>query len=357
MVKKQNILVLGGAFIAFVTGSGFASGQEILQFFTAFGLFGSLGAGAVALITILWVTTTVTTDGRRLNPESTGSIYCFYCGNILGTLFEWVIPLLMFLFLTVMLSGAGATFHEYYGISEGVGRGIVAILTLGTVLLGLSRMVKIIGPIGIGIVLIAVVISLIHLFNNLEGLVGVDEVIKQIRIEPAFSKSWWVSGLLYGSFNVVTALPFLGGLGRQASSNREALWAGAFGSVSYIAAGILMNLALLSSISQVYNKQIPFLPVANSIFNTVGIVFSIMLLIGIYTTAAPMLWSICNLISGEEQRQNNGITALLLIILAYIGGCLPFGVLVGAIYPITGLVGFLLFICMFYSKYLKRQSS
>ena len=34
---------MGGAFIGVIVGAGFASGQEVLQFFTSFGMLGILG--------------------------------------------------------------------------------------------------------------------------------------------------------------------------------------------------------------------------------------------------------------------------------------------------------------------------
>ena len=38
----KDVLKIGGAYAAFCIGSGFATGQEIMQFFTAFGLVSAL---------------------------------------------------------------------------------------------------------------------------------------------------------------------------------------------------------------------------------------------------------------------------------------------------------------------------
>jgi uncharacterized membrane protein YkvI len=351
-----NVLALGGATMAFAAGSGFASGQEILQFFSAFGLWGSLGAGAVAWMVFLWISTTVIVDGCRIGLDSSVGIYRYYCGNAIGNFLEWCMPLLMFLFLTVMISGAGATFHEYLGLSPTVGRAVMAVLTLLTVLLGLSGLVQIISTIGIGIIFVSVSISIVSLFGNWEGLLIVDQVFDTVKIPRAtFAEAWWISGLLYGAFNVVTALPFLAGLGRQSVNKRAALLTGTFGGTSYISAGILMNLALLGSIEQVYDKQIPFLWIANSIFPAIGAVFSIMLLAGIYTTAVPMLWSICDLLGSSQKRRSILFTAIPAVVFAFFAGQLPFAGLVGIVYPGTGLIGVVLLACMIYKKYGKAS--
>lgn len=47
--KKMNIgqiIAIGGAFMGFVIGSSFASGQECMQYFTGFGLLGILAQGS-----------------------------------------------------------------------------------------------------------------------------------------------------------------------------------------------------------------------------------------------------------------------------------------------------------------------
>ncbi|MGI6727533.1 MAG: hypothetical protein ACOX4P_03100 [Anaerovoracaceae bacterium] len=356
MDKKRNVITMGGAFVAFVMGSGFASGQEIMQFFSAFGLLRSITAGAVAMLVFVWIATTVIVDGRGIVQDSSCGIYSYYCGNKIGALFEWLMPLIMFLFLIVMISGAGAAFYEYYGISEGIGRAIMCILAFFTVLLGLSGLVRIIGSLGIIIIFVIVAISFVSIFKNIEGLVISDQVLEHIYVPRAsFVDSWWISGLLYSTFNMVTTLPFLAGLGKEANNKEDAFRAGAFGAFAYIAGAILVNLALLSSIAQVYDKQIPFIPIASSLFPWIGAIFSVMLLAGIYTTAAPMLWSICNLIGTEEKSLGYRLIALFIIILAYIGSQLPFGILVGIIYPATGILGMLLLVCMLYKKYIKRK--
>ena len=40
----KRILLIASAFIGVIVGAGFASGQEVLQYFTSFGILGTLGA-------------------------------------------------------------------------------------------------------------------------------------------------------------------------------------------------------------------------------------------------------------------------------------------------------------------------
>ncbi|MEG2648958.1 MAG: hypothetical protein RR967_06465, partial [Anaerovoracaceae bacterium] len=66
-------------------------------------------------------------------------------------------------------------------------------------------------------------------------------------------------------------------------------------------------------------------------------------------TAAPMFWTVCNKIT-KEGTQKSKIVAVIVIILAFVLGQFPFGKLVGIIYPYTGYLGILLFICLAYNQ-------
>ena len=53
-IKISQVITIGGAFMGFVIGSSFASGQECLQYFTGHGVLGSIGAGVIALLLYVW---------------------------------------------------------------------------------------------------------------------------------------------------------------------------------------------------------------------------------------------------------------------------------------------------------------
>lgn len=70
-----NIITFAGAIVAYLIGSGFASGQEAMQFFTSFGVKGCLGAILITMCLYVWFSSTIMEDGRRLKLESTNQIF------------------------------------------------------------------------------------------------------------------------------------------------------------------------------------------------------------------------------------------------------------------------------------------
>lgn len=357
MKEKANwkdIITFGGAIMAFMIGAGIASGQEIMQFFTHFGLWKSLGSGAIAMVIFAWFSVTILEDGRKLQLEDSNSIFEYYCGKKIGLFFEWFVPVLLFLVLSIMISGAGATVSEYYGLDGNVGRIGMAILTLITVLLGLKKLVHIIGFIGPVIIVFTIGMGLISIIQNPEGIVVADEVLKTIEI-PGASSNFIFSAILYGTYALIGLMPFIAGIGKQAKSKTDTTLGGLFGGVTFLLGVMILSTGLLANIGEVYDKQIPSLVVASKIFPIVGSIFSVLLLAGIYTTAVPILWTTCNRITTDEGSKKYKLSAVVIIVISLFGGQLQFGRLVGIVYPASGYLGLILLAGMIYTKYIKKE--
>lgn len=352
----KDIIAFGGAIMAFMIGAGFASGQEVLQFFAHLGVWGSVGACAAAMVIFSWFSATILEDGRKLQLEDQGKIYEHYCGKIIGKFFEWFVPFLLFLVVSIMLSGAGATVTEHYGINGNIGRIGMGIATLTTVLLGLKKLVRIIGYIGPVIIVFTLGMGVISILQNPEGLAVADQVLETIELNGA-SSNWLFSAVLYCAFAVVGLMPFIAGIGKQAKTNKDTLMGGLFGGIAFLSGAMILTLGLLANIGDVYDKQIPSLVVASKIIPMVGSIFAVLLLAGIYTTAVPMLWTACNRITTDENSNTYKIAAVIIIIISYFGGQLQFGRMVGIVYPSTGYMGLLLFAGMIYTNYFKKEKN
>lgn len=335
----RDIVKYSGAMVAFLIGSGFASGQEVMQFFTSYGTIRSGLAGFISLTTFIWFTSTVMVDARALKLESTNSIFSYYCGNIIGAFFEWLTPVFLFGIFVVMLSGAGAITKEYFGISETFGRLIMAILSLTTVLLGLDKLVNVVSKIGPLIIILVIGIGFASIITG-SSIAEADTIMQTITIMKA-APNWWLSGITYASFCAVTILPFLAGMARNARSDVDCRAAGLYGSLAFILAAMVLNYGMLSHIVEVYDKDVPSVFMADKLWYGAGILFVAAMFAGIYTTAVPMLWSSCNKISSDDRSVLFRTSAIILTCVAYFGGSLPFSTLVNIIYPYMGYLGFL----------------
>ena len=347
MKEKMNfgrVIKLSGAYIAFIIGSGFATGQEIIQFYTSYGWL-SIGAILISMFLFAWVGATVMGMGydNKVRGNDPGA-YQQFCGKYLGTFYEYFVTFFLFCVVVVLISGAGATLNEYYGLNHLIGSGLMAILIYIAYVFGLKGLINIVGTIGPVIIIFTVLVGLITIGGSIGDLANVSTAIQTVEL-PKASPNWLISGLSYASYNIFGAIIFLSTLGKESKSKKEAVWGGALGGIILMSATLVMNIALLSKIDIIGELAVPTLHLADNISPVVGIAFSIVLILGIFSTAAPMTWTVCDKITKEGTTKSK-IIAAIVVLAAFIGGQLPFGTLVGIIYPYTGYLGLLLFICL-----------
>lgn len=350
-ISILNVMKFAGAFIAFIIGSGFATGQEIMQFFTSNGLY-SLVSIIISLILFTYFGSTVMSCGFDYGSLKKYRPYKYFCGNKVGLFYEYFVPVLLFISVIVMISGAGATLQEYYGLNYYVGCAMMTILVLIAFLCGLDSLINIIGFIGPVIVVFSLIVGFTILVQNLDGLKNISQTIMEVNLTKA-GGNCVKSGILYAAYNMVSGLFFFTSLGNSADTRREAKYGAIVGSLLLIIVILVMNFALLSKINDIYKLSIPTLYFAKSISPMFGKVFSIVLLCGIFSTAAPNFWTVCDKIS-KEGRYNSKIIAIIISILAFFCGLFPFEKLVANVYPLTGILGILLFICIFLKQISKR---
>lgn len=353
-VNWWSVIKYAGAFIAFMIGSGFASGQEVMQFFTSYGIW-SIGGILISMFIFSWSGAVLMKRGFDTKSDPTANAFHYYCGKVLGTFFDWFIPIFLFAVVVVMVSGAGATVNQYYNLPQWVGSAAMAIIAVLSVMMGLQKLIDIIGCLGPFTIIFTIIIAVVTLIHNGSNLAAASEMAASMEL-PKAANTWWLSGLLYVAYNVTGSVPFLTAMGAKANSRKEAKWGAVLGGVALMLAGLLINLAMLSDIEEVATLEIPILYLANYITPAFGVIFSIILLGEIFSTAAPMLWVTANKL-GKEGTLQHKIIVLILGVIAFFGGQLPFGELVGIVYPYTGYMGILVLIIIAVKTYIIERKN
>lgn len=359
--EKKNdaagIIKLAGAFVTFIVGSGFASGQEIIQFFSSYGYWG-LAAGVISMILFAWSSVALMTRGYEAkqngeNFEKHPFTYWFMfkeegplvgLGKALGTFFEYFIPVFLFSVVVIMVSGAGATMQQFFGLNTTIGCLIMAGLVFVTVIFGLRRIVDMMGIIGPITTAFTIFLAVFALLKDISGLAVATETLKTANLSSA-AGNWQMAGILYVAYNVTGSVPFFTTLGAQAASKKRARISAVLGSIMLMIPAIVLVLAHLAYAKEISGLQVPNLFLANLVSPACGLVFTVFLLAEIYSCAVPMLWTTCNKFTTEGTTPNK-ILAFVLAVVAFFGGRLPFDVLVGTIYPYMGYIGIFFFVCI-----------
>lgn len=337
-ITKRGLspLKLAGVYVGTVVGAGFASGQEILQFF---GYHGRGGIWGIIFSTFLFVVfgTVIFLLGHRLQAVSHLEVVKESGGPWIGHGLDYVITFFLFGAFTAMAAGSGAVFQEQYGIPHVIGSLVMVTISVATVLLGIQGVLTAIGavaPVLVGSVLAISILALIR--------TPVNWFWSQPQI--AAVPFWPISAIAYASYNLVLAVAILapaGGLADEGSLRKGAL----YGGLGLGLGALAINLAILTQVPQAAGFEIPMLHLARQVLGSLAPLYSIILLAEVYTTAAGSLYGfVARLTDPKGPRFTEFV--LLTGLAGFIGSLAGFSNLVAKLYSAVGYAGFVLLIIL-----------
>lgn len=334
--RKTMIFQIAGAFVAWIIGSGFATGQEVLQFFSSYGL------ASFAIIAINYIGFTLIGYFLiRTGYEHRGVLgfnhFVYFCGNKIGKAYTWLATGTLVLLMPVLLSGAGATAYEYYGLAKPLGSAIIAALILAVYLLGFDRLIKIVSFVGPVIIVFSLSVGFISLIRDWNQLPRLNEQAQFLKNNQP-TAHWTLSALTYLGLNLFPGSIYITSLGMTKATLKELRYGVLIGALLLILSIMIMSTAILMNGEVMQTLDIPVLYLAKQISYVLGAVFSLTLILGIFSSCTVILWSICSRFTSLNRR-GDALLALSLTIIAYFVSLFPFGKLIGTFYPILGYVG------------------
>ena len=325
------------AYVGTVVGAGFASGQETLQFFTAYGRAGLLGL-ALALLLFAGFGMRVLLLGRALGAVSHRPLIRWAVGPRLSPLVDGLLVFFLLGTAATMVSGASAAMLEQYGWARIWGAVLMSGASTATVLLGLRGVVNALAffaPLLIASVLAIAGYSL----ATGPGIAGA--MAWRGAPELAAAGPWWVGAVLYVAYNLVLSIPILAPLGAAARDRDSAIGGGLLGGALLGLGAGAIHLTVASFMPGAGALDIPMLYAARSLPAWIPLVYSVLLLGEVYTTAVAMLFGFAARVAETGGRRyhaavlGGGAAAL-------VGGLFPFAQVIGTLYPVMGILGIVL---------------
>ena len=339
------VITLAGSIIAFFLGSGFATAQEIVQYFVAYGgLF--LPVILLALLIFGYTDYSFLSAGSSGRLTNSSQIFRYYCGPVLGGFFDAFTVFLCFLSFVVMLGGTNAMLHQQYGAPLGMGAVILAILIVITVAVGLNGMLSALGKLGPVIITLVIFIAVVTLFHDWDlAEAGAAEVnsgevqLMNVGGNPV------LSALSYSGFVLLWFATFMAEMGerqgKRNSANAVAL------AVGVICLGLtLVSLAIFTHIEELSTVDIPSLVLANRIAPWFAYCFSFVIMAGDFTTGCPLLWTVVARFAKEGTLRYRLLTVGLGVAGVIIALFLPYRRLVNVVYGYSGYVGAAFLLCI-----------
>lgn len=329
--RTGTVFRVAATYVGTVVGAGFASGQETLRFFAAYGRMGLWGVG-IATLLFCALGVLVLDLGARLRAKSHREILDVACGPRLGAIMDAMITLFLGATLTVMIAGGGAVFAEQFGLPKGLGVLLTAVAAALTILYGVRGIMAansvVVPLLTIGVTALA--LGAIR-FHSIGG------IWQQAKPHLAFAPvgPWWLAAILYVGYNLVLAISVLGPLGAEVR-DRRTLWLG--GLCGGVALGLLagaIQLALSAHLPEIGRVEVPMLFLARLQPGLVQWGYAVILWAEIYTTAISCAYGfVARLTQVTPIPYRWGVMGSVCV--ALVGSGVGFSALLGTLYPLFG---------------------
>ncbi len=338
-------LGITGAYVAYMMGSGFSTGQEILQYFACYGIAG-LFSILLCMALLVFAAVSFTRAGNRERFERPEQVYVYYCGKKLGRAYHYFSVVSIYLCFIVMTAAAGAAVEQHLGVSRIIGAIAVGLLACVTVMLGLNGLVNILAHIGPVMIIMVIAMGIMTLCRaDMTAAAATIRKIPEMQLLRA-SKSWVLASISYVGISVVWLASYLTEIGKNAPNVKTASVGAAGGVVAFYIAMLVIYVATMLNIDTLAGTQIPMLILAADISPLMSIVFSAIIITGIYTAAVPLLWQTAFRLAEEGSLRFRRVSALLAAVGTAASLLLPFNKLMNVVYVLIGYLGFLLLICV-----------
>ena len=138
MGLNKEAVKIGFAYVGIVVGAGFSTGQEVMQFFSPYGLWSYIGVILSGLI-LGFIGRQVAKIGTAFDAQNHESTLDYLFGNKFSKIVDYLLIFFLFGISVTMIAGAGSTFEESFGVPTWLGALIMVIVIYITLLMDFRR--------------------------------------------------------------------------------------------------------------------------------------------------------------------------------------------------------------------------
>lgn len=335
------------AYMSVVIGGGFASGNEVLQFFTGYGLAGIAGS-VVAAVLFAFLGMQIARISSVMQADSHKQVLYILFGEKAGFVVDVILSFFLYGVGVVMLAGAGSTLLQQFGLAPLFGSVLMTVLVVATLCLNVKGIVNLISAVMPFLLVMVVSITVYSIYTSTgtqAELTQVAEDIPVITFLGAEVPNWALSGLLYASFNIAVGFPMLAVIGGLTKQPKAASLGGMSGGLGLGFLIIVLNIGLFANLDKLVGIEIPTLLLAEQIHPWLAVLMSLALIGMIYSTAVGMFFAFGARFATPDTNRFKILSAIFAAIglaLSQVG----FTKLVGTVYPMLGVVGLILIIAI-----------
>jgi uncharacterized membrane protein YkvI len=327
----KNIFKVASIYMATIIGAGFASGQEIMQFFSSYyegGFYGIILAGILFAIIGYVVLDKVYCERIRNYEE-----FLFpTVGWFLGWVMEILVTMFMISVFCIMIAGAGEIISDKLSIPYHLAVLMVALIcamVFFTEIKGIINISSIITPMLIVGILgfgLYIIMSKEMAVFNFSGSIS------------KITNNWFFSSLLYVSYNSITSVVVMCSLLPYLKDRKTAALGGVLGGVMLCLMAVVINFAIYLFYPQIATEDLPVMAMVDKYSVFLGGIYTIILLLAMFVSALTAGFGFVERICGKI-NVNKKIIILIICAISIPLSNVGFSGLISNIYPIFGYMG------------------
>ncbi|MCD8821689.1 hypothetical protein BUZ11_11100 [Staphylococcus gallinarum] len=350
MGLNKEAVKIGFAYVGIVVGAGFSTGQEVMQFFTSYGLWSYIGVILSGLI-LGFIGRQVAKIGSAFDAQNHESTLDYLFSDVFSKIIDYLLIFFLFGISVTMIAGAGSTFQESFGVPTWLGALIMVIAIYITLLMDFNKIVRALGVVTPFLIVFVVIIAIYYLFNGSVALNEVNSTVPKTSLWKAI-----IFGINYGGLAFAVGFSTIVAIGGDASKRKVAGSGALFGGVIYTVLLALINFALQAEYPKIKNASIPTLTLANDIHPWIGFALSIIMLAVMYNTILGLMYSFAARFT-EPYSKKYHIFIVLMVLIAFALSFVGFTSLINFLYPVMGVIGLIVVVAVLIKYYLRKNQN
>jgi len=327
----KNIIKIASVYTGTVLGAGFASGQEIKQFFLVYG-YKSLYGIILSSVLFALMGAIILNKIYKYKIKNYGE----YINPLIGRQLGWIAEILVTLFLmasfNVMVAGSGAVFYEEFGLNKNTGIIVMLLLCLFVFLNDIK------GVVNVNTVLTPIMIVAIVFLGCYVLIFRDTSVMLHFPFIQRVTNNYFFSAILYVSYNTLTIIVIMTALLPLLSNKKTAVCGGAFGGVALGVIAFLIWTVMFLFYNEIMPYEIPMLHVVLQKGRVAELVYVFVLYSAMFTTAVSSGYGFLNRVC-DIFKINKKIGAILFCIISIPCAYVGFENLVKNLYSLFGYMG------------------
>ena len=323
-------LQIGFTFIGTVVGAGFATGREVMQFFTRFGHWG-VPMIAVATALFVWLGARTMLISARIGARSYEDLNRHLFGDRWGVRISRLMLVVLLGANAVMLAGAGTIFSEQLGLNYELGLLVTAVGCFVFLRRGMSGILAI----NTAVVPLMAAFGLYIVFRMLGDPPGSLEGLAQRTDASLLGVG--LSPFLYAAYNLTMAQTVLAPLGSAIRDPRTIRRGAAVGGIGIGLMLLAGHVSMSARMPDIARYEIPIGGIAQEIGGWIHSAYVLIVFLEIFTTLVSDQYGIALQLTSRFHWPQPAVSAGLLAV-CFAAGQFGFGTLLSLLYPLFGVL-------------------